>query len=361
MNTSTDQKPTATSDSSTTTPETPLLEITDLSMDFHLSKGFFGSKGKMTVRAVRGVNLSIAEGETVGLVGESGSGKTTLGRCILGAHRPSAGQIWYRTTSGERVDLAALRPAELREYRQEIRMIFQDPNSSLNPRLTVGQIIAEPLIANKLARPAEIKERVTEMMRLVGLRPDHAERYPHAFSGGERQRIGIARALITRPRLVVCDEAVTALDVSIRSQVLNLLQDLQAEMGLTYLFVSHDLTVIRHLCDRVAVMYVGELVEESTTAELFRHPGHPYTETLLRSLPRADPRLRDRDRGTIKGEVPDPADDVPGCLFHPRCPYAEDRCATEVPAAVEVRDGVTARCHFADTLALEGMYRTPRT
>ncbi|HLT60112.1 MAG TPA: ATP-binding cassette domain-containing protein, partial [Microlunatus sp.] len=224
----------------------PLLELRDVSMDFAVARGWFGSRGRMTVRAVRDVSLTIGQGETVGLVGESGSGKTTLGRCILRAHRPTAGSMLYHTGDGDRIDLAALDRRRLRPIRRDIRMIFQDPNSSLNPRLTVSQIIAEPLINHGLAQGAELRDRVIETMRLVGLRPDQAERYPHAFSGGERQRIGIARALITNPRLVVCDEAVTALDVSIRSQVLNLLQELQQRLGLTYLFISHDLAVIKH-------------------------------------------------------------------------------------------------------------------
>ncbi|GAB3765968.1 ABC transporter ATP-binding protein [Microlunatus parietis] len=333
----------------------PLLELRDVSMEFAVARGWFGARGRMTVRAVRNVSLSIGQGETIGLVGESGSGKTTLGRCILRAHRPTGGSIVYHTEAGEEVDLVTAGPEQLRRHRRDIRMIFQDPNSSLNPRLTVAQIIGEPLITNRLARGADLKERVLETMRLVGLRPDQAERYPHAFSGGERQRVGIARALITNPRLVVCDEAVTALDVSIRSQVLNLLQELQERLGLTYLFISHDLAVIKHLCDRVAVMYVGELVEQAPTAELFARPRHPYTEALLASLPVPDPDRRRDERPPISGEIPDPAEQIPGCVFHPRCPHAQDRCTHDVPGEHHTAPDTVSRCHFAEDLHLLGI------
>ncbi|MFC7623525.1 ABC transporter ATP-binding protein [Microlunatus sp. GCM10028923] len=337
------------------TKNPPLLELRDVSMEFPIARGWFGTKGRMTVRAVRNVSLSIGQGETIGLVGESGSGKTTLGRCILRAHRPTGGSIVYRTEDGDEVDLVTASPEQLRKHRRDIRMIFQDPNSSLNPRLTVAQIIGEPLITNKLARGAELKDRVLETMRLVGLRPDQAERYPHAFSGGERQRVGIARALITNPRLVVCDEAVTALDVSIRSQVLNLLQELQERLGLTYLFISHDLAVIKHLCDRVAVMYVGELVEQAPSEELFARPRHPYTEALLSSLPVPDPDRRRDERPPISGEIPDPAEQIPGCVFHPRCPHAQDRCAHDVPGEHHTGPDTVSRCHFAEDLQLLGI------
>jgi peptide/nickel transport system ATP-binding protein len=342
------------------TEAAPLLELRDVSMEFQVARGWFGTKGRMTVRAVRDVSLTIGQGETVGLVGESGSGKTTLGRCILRAHRPTSGSIIYHTADGEQVDLVQSDLNQLRRHRRDIRMIFQDPNSSLNPRLTVAEIIGEPLINSKLARGSELKERVIETMRLVGLRPDQAERYPHAFSGGERQRVGIARALITNPRLVVCDEAVTALDVSIRSQVLNLLQELQERLGLTYLFISHDLAVIKHLCDRVAVMYVGELVEQAPTEQLFRRPRHPYTEALLASLPVPDPYRRRDDRPQISGEIPDPAEQIPGCVFHPRCPHAQDRCSVEVPGQHHTGPDTVSRCHFAEDLELLGIARRPR-
>lgn len=254
------------------------------------------------------------------------------------------------------VDLAGLSRSELHPYRRQIRTIFQDPNSSLNPRMTVLQIVAEPLLAHGLAKGDDLKDWVAETLRLVGLRPEFMRRYPHAFSGGERQRIGIARALITQPRLVVADEAVSALDVSIRSQILNLLEDLQEQFGLTYVFVSHDLSVIQHLCDRVAVMYLGRIVEEAVTDDLFSHPRHPYTETLLRALPLPDPRLRGaKKRIPLRGEVPDPAQPPSGCTFHPRCPYAADRCDSEEPELAPVGGDRTSRCHYSATLDLMGV------
>ncbi|WP_020577016.1 ABC transporter ATP-binding protein [Actinopolymorpha alba] len=333
-----------------------LLRIRNLSMRFQLSSGFLGLTGRTSFHAVREVNLSIRRGETLGLVGESGCGKTTLGRCVLRAYKPTHGELAYRREDGTVVDLARLGRGELRPYRREIRTVFQDPNSSLNPRMTLLQIVGEPLLVNDLARGAELRDRVAEVLRLVGLRPEYMRRYPHAFSGGERQRIGIARALVTRPRLVVADEAVSALDVSVRSQILNLLEDLQEQLGLTYLFVSHDLSVIRHLCDRVAVMYLGRIVEEGATDDLFTRPRHPYTESLLRALPLPDPRLRStKKRVPLRGEVPDPASPPPGCTFHPRCPYAQGRCATDEPALIPLGRSAAARCHYADSLQLAGV------
>lgn len=252
-----------------------LLQVRQLSMRFKVSHGFLGMGGHMTVNAVEDVDLTVRQGETLGLVGESGCGKTTLGRCVLRAYKPTAGELLYRKGDGTTVDLARLGREELRPYRREIRTIFQDPNSSLNPRMTVGQIVGEPLKVNGLAQGSELTDQVAEVLRLVGLRAEYMRRYPHAFSGGERQRIGLARALITRPRLVIADEAVSALDVSVRSQILNLLEDLQEEFDLTYIFVSHDLSVIQHLCDRVAVMYVGRIVEQAPTADLYARPRHP--------------------------------------------------------------------------------------
>ncbi|MEQ4207443.1 oligopeptide/dipeptide ABC transporter ATP-binding protein [Actinopolymorpha sp. B9G3] len=333
-----------------------LLDIRNLSMRFHVGRGFLGMGARMTVNAVSDVNLTVRRGETLGLVGESGCGKTTLGRCILRAYKPTSGELRYRREDGAVVDLATMGTRQLRPYRRQIRTVFQDSNSSLNPRMTLLQIVGEPLLANDLARGEELRERVAEGLRLVGLRPENMRRYPHAFSGGERQRIGIARALITGPRLVVADEAVSALDVSVRSQILNLLDDLQEQLGLTYVFVSHDLSVIQHLCSRVAVMYLGRIVEEATTDDLFERPRHPYTETLLRALPLPDPRLRgSRKRIPLRGEVPDPASPPAGCTFHPRCPYAQERCDTEEPALLPLRSRRTARCHYADTLDLEGV------
>ncbi len=334
----------------------PLLDIRDLRMVFHSGGSVFGRRKRMDVGAVDGVNLTVRQGETVGLVGESGCGKTTLGRCILRAYQPTSGQLRYRRGDGEVVDLATLGSRELREYRREIRTVFQDPNSSLNPRMTVQQLIGEPLKVNKLAAGSELTDRVAEMLRLVGLRPEYMRRYPHAFSGGERQRIGIARALVTHPRLVIADEAVSALDVSVRSQILNLLQDLQERLGLTYVFVSHDLSVIQHLCDRVAVMYVGQIVETAETDALYERPRHPYTETLLAALPRPDPRLRKQARkGLQRGEVPDPAQPPTGCRFHPRCGYARPDCETTQPELTVLSDTHRSRCHYARELELHGV------
>jgi peptide/nickel transport system ATP-binding protein len=333
-----------------------LVDIRDLSMRFHIGRGFLGVGGRMTINAVSDVNLTVRRGETLGLVGESGCGKTTLGRCILRAYKPTSGELHYRRDDGTLVDLARLSIRELRPYRRQIRTVFQDPNSSLNPRMTLLQIVGEPLLAGGIARGEELRDRVAEGLRLVGLRPEYMRRYPHAFSGGERQRIGIARALITRPRLVVADEAVSALDVSIRSQILNLLDDLQEQLGLTYVFVSHDLSVIQHLCSRVAVMYLGRIIEEASTDDLFERPRHPYTETLLRALPLPDPRLRGtRKHISLRGEVPDPASPPPGCTFHPRCPYAQHRCDTDEPSLIPLRSDRAARCHYADTLELDGV------
>jgi peptide/nickel transport system ATP-binding protein len=271
-------------------PSEEILRVENLSMRFSSGSGLFGRR--TSVQAVDDVSLAVRRGETLGLVGESGSGKTTLGRCILRAYQPTSGQLRYRRADGSEVDLAVLSRAELRPLRTEIRTVFQDPNSSLNPRMTVQQIVAEPLIVNKLASGSALVDRVADALQRCGLRPELMRRYPHAFSGGERQRIGIARALVTQPRLVVADEAVSALDVSVRSQILNLLEDLQDEFELTYVFISHDLSVVQHLCDRVAVMYRGKLVEEATTEDLFEQPQHSYTQTLLASVPIPDPRLR---------------------------------------------------------------------
>jgi peptide/nickel transport system ATP-binding protein len=333
-----------------------LLDIRDLRMQFQSQGSILGRRRKMTVGAVDGVDLTIRAGETLGLVGESGCGKTTLGRCILRAYKPTSGQLNYTRSDGSTVDLATVRGAELRSYRREIRTVFQDPNSSLNPRMTVLQVVGEPLKVNGLASGSELTDRVAETLRMVGLRPEYMRRYPHAFSGGERQRIGIARSLVTHPRLVIADEAVSALDVSVRSQILNLLQDLQEQLGLTYIFVSHDLSVIQHLCDRVAVMYVGQIVETADTDALFARPRHPYTETLLAALPRPDPRMRKKDRATkLRGEVPDPAHPPTGCRFHPRCPYARADCADRVPDLAAVADGHEARCKYAADLELRGV------
>lgn len=332
-----------------------LLEVRDLKMHFPIYKGFSHRKvGK--VRAVDGVSFFIRQRETLGLVGESGCGKTTTARCIIRAYDPTEGQILYRREDGQVVDLAALNGQALKPYRREIRMIFQDPYSSLNPRMTLLDIVGEPLKVNNLASGEELEKRVAEILLRVGLRPEYMRRYPHAFSGGERQRIGIARALVPEPRLVLCDEPVSALDVSVRAQILNLLQNLQEWLDLTYLFVAHDLSVVEYICDRVAVMYVGRLIELAETLELYRNPKHPYTEALLSAVPRPDPRLRGRgERIILAGDVPDPASPPSGCYFHPRCLYAQARCREETPSLRDAGHKHYVACHRAEDLNLRGV------
>ncbi len=332
-----------------------LLEIHNLKMHFPVRHGMLrGVEG--WVKAVDDVSFDIREGETIGLVGESGCGKTTLGRSVVRVYDPTAGHVFYEDAHGNRVDLAALHHRELRPYRREIRMIFQDPQSSLNPRLPILRIIGESLLVNGVARGKELEDRVAELLRRVGLRPEYIRRYPHAFSGGERQRIGIARALALGPRLVIADEAVSALDVSVQAQTLNLLQDLQEEFQLTYLFIAHDLSVVQHISDRVAVMYVGKIVELAPTRQLYFHPKHPYTEALMSAVPKPDPRFRGRGaRVRLAGEVADPANPPRGCYFHPRCRYAQERCRLEAPALLVVGDGHSAACHFAEQLELRGV------
>ena len=348
-------------DTTTSTPamadDDALLEVKDLRVHFPIRKGFL-KRTVGHVRAVDGVNFTIRKGETLGLVGESGCGKTTVGRSIVRALDPSAGQILYRKEDGSVLDVAGLRKADLGAYRREVRMVFQDPHSSLNPRMTLLQIVGEPLRVNNIASGTELQDRVAKLLRRVGLRPEYMHRYPHAFSGGERQRVSIARTLALDPRLVVADEAVSALDVSVRAQILNLLQDLQAEYDLTYLFIAHDLSVVEYLCDRTAVMYVGKIAELAETAELYTNPQHPYTEALLSAVPRPDPRLRGTgQRIVLQGDVPDPSDPPAGCYFHTRCPYAVERCETESPPLREVTGDHHASCHFSEDLALRGVTR----
>lgn len=331
-----------------------LLEVRDLKKHFPIEKGFLRAvQGQ--VRAVDGVSFEIREGETFGLVGESGSGKTTLGRCIVRAINPSDGEIIFRLPAGDTVDVASMDKKQLREVRRHFHMIFQDPYSSLDPRMTVLDIIAEPIRNNKLlSGTRQIQERVRELMDRVGLDIRHLNRYPHAFSGGQRQRIGIARSLAPSPRLIVCDEAVSALDVSIQAQILNLLEDLQEEFNLTFLFIAHDLSVVEHISDRVGVMYVGQLVEMADTDDLFANPKHPYTEALLSAVPTTDPEIK-MDRIILPGEVANPADPPSGCYFHPRCRYAQDICKEEKPAWSELGQDHFAACHFAQELELRGV------
>ena len=332
-----------------------LLRVSDLKMHFPVRAGFF-NRVVGHVKAVDGINFFIREGETLGLVGESGCGKTTTGRCIVRAYDPTGGEIRYLKRNGEHIDLAKMPENELKPYRQQIRMIFQDPYSSLNPRMTLLQIVGEPLTTNNIASGQELQDRVAELLRQVGLRPEFMQRYPHAFSGGQRQRIGVARALALEPRLVLCDEPVSALDVSVRAQILNLLQDLQDQYDLTYLFVAHDLSVVEYIADRVAVMYVGKLVEMASTEALYKNPQHPYTEALLSAVPKPDPRLRSLGRRIVlEGDVADPSHPPGGCYFHPRCRYAQDICSHEEPLLRDIGDDHYVACHFAEELELRGV------
>jgi peptide/nickel transport system ATP-binding protein len=331
----------------------PLLEVKHLKKFFPIQKGF-ARRVVAEVRAVDDVSFEVREGETLGLVGESGCGKTTTARCILRAMAPSSGQIMFRTRQGSVVDLARLSRQELRPLRPEIQMVFQDPFGSLNPRMTLLDNVGEPLLVNGLRDRRARRDRVAELLRLVGMRPEYMYRFPHAFSGGQRQRIGIARALATEPRVVVADEPVSALDVSVQAQVLNLLLELQQRLHLTYLLVAHDLAVVRHISDRVAVMYVGQLVEMATAAAIFERPRHPYTAALMRAVPVPDPRIPSGDVA-LQGEVPNPASPPSGCYFHPRCAFAVDVCRTTTPELRAVAPGHLARCHRADELTLDGI------
>jgi peptide/nickel transport system ATP-binding protein len=331
-----------------------LLEVKNLQKYFPIKKGFI-RKVVGHVRAVDDVSFFINEGETLGLVGESGCGKTTTARCILRAVEPTAGQILFRDQSGQIVDLAALPESEVRLLRRDMQMIFQDPFASLNPRMNLLDIVGEPLLViDGVKSRKERTDRVAELLRLVGLPPEYMQRFPHAFSGGQRQRIVIARALALHPRLVVADEPVSALDVSVQAQVLNLLLELQQELHLTYLFVAHDLSVVKHITDRVAVMYVGKLVETAPTDELFYHPRHPYTAALMSAVPVADPRVRSR-MIPLEGDVPSPANPPSGCYFHPRCPHVVDICRTQAPVLEEISPNHYVSCFRAAELELAGV------
>ena len=323
-----------------------ILDVQHISMRFH-------SKG-LCVRAVTDVSFPVMEGETIGIVGESGCGKTTLGRCIVRAYEPSEGKVIYTAADGETFDFLQIDKQTMRRYRKEIQMIFQDPYSSLDPRMTVLDIIKEPILANYPKMPkAEVERRVMDIAAKVGLNTSYLKRYPHAFSGGQRQRIGIARALVLNPRIIVCDEPISALDVSIQAQVINLLHDLQQEFGLTYLFISHDLSVVEYISDKVGVMYLGKMVEFAPTKALFSHPMHPYTESLLSAVPIADPTVQS-ERIPLEGEIPNPANPPSGCYFHTRCRYCTETCKETSPDYVELEPGHYVACHRARELQLRG-------
>src|SRR5512135_3153628 len=330
-----------------------LLDVKNLRKFFPIRRGVL-QKVVGNVRAVDDVTFYINQGETLSLVGESGCGKTTTSRCILRAIDPTAGQVMFRTEQGQVLDVAQLPVSQLQPLRRQMQMIFQDPFSSLNPRMTLLDIVGEPLLVHGEKNARARTERVAELLRLVGLRPEYMRRYPHAFSGGQRQRIGIARALALHPRLVVADEPVSALDVSVQAQILNLMLELQAKLGLTYLFVAHDLSVVKHISERVAVMYVGQIVEMAPTRELFFEPRHPYTEALMSSVPKPDPRLRST-RIVLQGEVADPANPPSGCYFHPRCRYAQEVCREKAPVQEEITPRHFVSCHRAREISLRGV------
>jgi len=331
----------------------PILEVDNLKKHFPIRKGLL-RRVVGHVRAVDGVSFHIHKGETLSLVGESGCGKTTTSRCILRSLQPTDGAVRFLTDNDRVVNVAALPKRQLRPLRRQMQMIFQDPFSSLNPRMTLHDIISEPLLVNKIGTAQSRRERVAELLQLVGLPPEYMNRYPHAFSGGQRQRIGIARALSVNPALIVADEPVSALDVSVQAQIVNLMLDLQTELDLAYLFVAHDLSVVKHVSDRVAVMYVGKIVEVAATNRLFNNPKHPYTEALLSAVPKPDPRLR-AQRIVLEGEVADPAHPPSGCYFHPRCKYAEERCQIETPALREIEPGHWVSCHRSEEIELIGV------
>ena len=328
-------------------PAPPLVEVTDLSVHYRVRGEGWLTRGRQLLRAVDGISFDIVEGETLGLVGESGCGKSTAGRAVLPLERPTAGTVRFQGR-----ELGGLSVHQLRELRRTMQVVFQDPFASLNPRMTVGQVIGEPLSVHHLFEGRARRERIAELLAMVGLGADASQRYPHEFSGGQRQRIGIARAIAVQPSFIVLDEPVSALDVSIQAQILQLLSDLQQRLRLSYLFIAHDLAVVGQMSDKVAVMYLGQLVEVAGRDPLYRRPHHPYTQALFSAVPVPDPaQERRRARLVLQGEVPSPIDPPAGCRFHPRCPLARDRCRVEVPLLREVGGGHLAACHFAEEAA----------
>ncbi|MGO4273327.1 ABC transporter ATP-binding protein [Paenibacillus sp. TAF58] len=332
----------------------PILKVNNLNKDFQVK-----SKNKLfnkpsSIRVLNNVSFELLEGETLSIVGESGCGKTTLGRCIVRGMDATSGQVIYQPEGEEQVDFLGLRGKEFKRYRKDIQMIFQDPYSSLSPRMSVYDIIAEPLLANFKLTKSQLDDKVTQIAEKTGLNVSYLKRYPHAFSGGQRQRIAIARSLISQPRLIVCDEAVSALDVSIKAQIINLLKDLQEQLQITYIFISHDLSIVQNISDRVAVMHLGKIVELAPVDSLFDHPKHPYTEALLSAVPEPDPNYK-KDRIILEGEVPNPANPPSGCHFHPRCTYKTDKCTQQEPELQAVGENHFAACHYANQLNLRGV------
>ena len=329
-----------------------LLEVKDLRKYFPIRKGIL-RRTIGQVKAVDGISFDVERGETLGLVGESGCGKTTASRCLLRLISPTSGSF---TFGNEQVDLAKLTSQQMRPFRRHIQMIFQDPQSSLNPRMTVEGIVGEPLRVNRTVKRNELRDQIVELLESVGLKPQDMRRYPHAFSGGQRQRIGIARALALHPDLIVADEPVSALDVSVQAQILNLLMELREKFQLSYIFIAHDLSVVEHISDRVAVMYLGKIVEISDAATLYQSPKHPYTEALISAVPLPDPKWqRERELIRLEGDVPDPSQPPTGCHFHPRCRYATDICKQETPELREITPDIKVACHLSETLELQGV------
>ncbi|MYE26905.1 MAG: ATP-binding cassette domain-containing protein [Chloroflexi bacterium] len=335
------------------TDEGAVLEVRNLKKYYPVRAGLLRREAGH-VKAVDDISFDIPPQKTLGLVGESGCGKTTAAHTIMRGLEPTGGHVIFHDPQLGAVDLSIADKETLFKVRKNMQMVFQDPQSSLNPRMTLLDLIGEPLTIYKIAKGQELIDRVAELLKHVGLRPEYMRRFPHAFSGGQRQRIGIARALALNPRFIVADEPTSALDVSIQAQTLNLLQDLQDEFSLSYLFIAHDLSVVEHISDFVAVMYVGKIVEQADTRRLYHNPKHPYTEALLSSIPRPDPKIQKR-RVPVRGELPNPADPPTGCYFHPRCPYAEAICSQEEPPLQEVEPGHVAACHFSDKLTLRGV------